>query len=231
MPRQLYDTNRLAAVLKKKSPRALAKLMNINDQLAILNAQRYTDFSENFTPENSKQALLAFDGDVYRGLSANELDLQSLSFAQNHIRILSGFYGLLRPLDRIQPYRLEMGTSLRTTRGQNLYKFWGNRISDLLEEDIKDQNTNAVINLSSNEYFKSIKPARISVPVYHIHFKEYRGDKLTFVSFNAKKARGFMARFMIDHKLSDPEQLKGFNTENYSFSTDLSDEYNYHFIR
>jgi cytoplasmic iron level regulating protein YaaA (DUF328/UPF0246 family) len=231
MPRQLYDTNRLAAILKKKSARSLGKLMSITEKLAHLNAERYTNYSEEFTPENSKQSILAFSGDVYRGLAAEELKLADLEFAQDHLRILSGFYGLVRPLDRIQAYRLEMGTKLRTSRGQNLYKFWGNRITDLLENDIKETGTAAIINLASNEYFKVIDSKRISVPIYDIQFKEYRNDKLTFVSFNAKKARGMMARYIIDNRLDKPTDLKAFNIEDYEFSLEHSDEFNYLFIR
>lgn len=231
LPRQLYDTNRLATALKKKSPRSLAKMMSLNENLAVLNVKRYFNYSEKFTPENSKSSILAFDGDVYRGLSAKELDLEALKFAQDHLRILSGFYGLLRPLDRIQPYRLEMGIKLRTSRGQNLYKFWGSRITDMLEKDLQETGSTAVINLASNEYFKSIQTKRISVPIYHIHFKEYRDDKLMFVSFNAKKARGYMARYIIDNRLNNPEQLKEFSTEAYTFAADQSDEHNFYFIR
>jgi cytoplasmic iron level regulating protein YaaA (DUF328/UPF0246 family) len=231
IPRLLYDTNRLSTVLKKKSARSLAKLMNINDQLALLNAQRFKAYSEEFTSQNSKAALLAFAGDVYRGLEAETLSQADLDFSQDHVRILSGFYGLLRPLDLMQAYRLEMGTKLRTSRGKDLYKFWGKRITSLMNEDIENTNASAVINLASKEYYKSIQEKDLKAPIYQINFKEYRNEKLTFVSFNAKKARGLMTRFIIDNRITNPEELKHFNTEGYGFEPELSKENSFMFTR
>lgn len=231
VPRLMYDTDRLSQVLKKKSAKSLSKLMNISAPLAQLNEQRFKHYQEEHSLDNSKQAAFAFNGDVYRGLEAQTMDPDAIQFAQNHIRILSGYYGLLRPLDLIQPYRLEMGSALTTSRGKNLYKFWGKRITTLLNEDIEKSGAKALINLASKEYYKAVHESMINVPIIEVNFKEYRNDTLTFISFNAKKARGLVARFIADHKIEDPESLKSFDTEGYEIDMDLSTESKFMFTR
>ena len=231
LPRLLYDTGRLADVLKKKSVRSLGKLMSINENLSVLNVQRYQAYHEEHTAENSKQAVLAFNGDVYRGLNAAAFSKSELEFAQSHLRILSGFYGLLRPLDYIQPYRLEMGTKLNTSRGKTLYKFWGDRITKLLNEDLKASGTPAIINVASNEYFKAVNLKKLEAPVINIQFKEYRDGELKFLSFNAKRARGLMARYIISNQIDSVEEVKGFNLEGYGIDLERSTEDSFLFTR
>ena len=230
-PVMLDQANRLIGFLKKKSPNKLKKLMSISDDLAKLNAERYQSFSEIQSPKNSRQAIFAFQGDVYRGLNATDFDRNDLEFAQQHLRILSGLYGILKPLDLMQPYRLEMGTRLKTRRGENLYKFWGNRITQRLNEEIENGKENVFINLASKEYFSSIKPKLLNGRVYHINFKEYRNGQLKFLSFNAKKARGLMTRYIIKNRIETLDKIKEFNTESYQFDPELSDESNWTFTR
>ncbi|NNE29119.1 MAG: peroxide stress protein YaaA, partial [Saprospiraceae bacterium] len=196
-PRFQQDTQRLVGQLKKKSARSLKKLMSISDKLAATNAERYQIFSEEFTTENAKQAALAFKGDVYLGLEAETFDGQDFEFADQHLRILSGLYGLLRPLDLMQPYRLEMGTSLKIGRKKNLYQFWGDKITDLINEDLENSQSDFVLNLASKEYFKAVNVKKVTKPIINIHFREFRKGKFTMISFNAKKARGKMAQLII----------------------------------
>ncbi len=217
-PRLEKDIAVLMKRCKKLSVRSLRRLMDLSEPLAELNRQRFQDMSTSFTPENSKASILAFQGDVYRGLDASSLSRRDLTWAQDRLRILSGFYGMLRPLDLMQPYRLEMGTRLSNTRGKNLYQFWGNRLADA----INDEAPAAVLNLASNEYFKAVPAKRLEAPLVHAAFQEIRGGKPRTISFFAKRARGLMARFVVRHRIDDPEGLKDFAEEGYGYAPDLS---------
>lgn len=230
-PRMLDNSIRLVNQLKKKSSGKLQKLMSISKNIADLNVERYNLFSEEFNTNNSKPAVLAFKGDVYLGLEAETFEKEEMAFAQEHLRILSGLYGLLRPLDLMQPYRLEMGTSLKTTRGNNLYQFWKNRITDLLNQDLASHENKTIVNLASNEYFKAINKKKLDGNLLNVNFKEERDGELKFISFNAKKARGFMAKFIVNNSINAPENLKGFDTEGYYFSADHSSETDWLFLR
>ena len=208
--------------LRQLSPQAIASLMGISDKLAQLNAARFEAWSKKFTPENAKQAVLAFKGDVYTGLDANTLSGKQLEFAQQHLRILSGLYGLLRPLDLMQAYRLEMGTKFANQRGNDLYSFWGSRITDKLNEELSSQKEPVLINLASNEYFKSIQTKALKAEIITPVFKDWKGDKYKIISFYAKKARGLMCRYAIDNKITQPEKLKEFDYGGYSFNETMS---------
>jgi len=212
--------------LRKMSPRALGKLMGISDQLAALNATRYADWATPFTAENAKQAVLAFNGDVYEGLDASTLAPADLRFAQGHLRILSGLYGVLRPLDLMQAYRLEMGTPLANPRGKDLYAFWGERIVDALNAALLEVKAPALVNLASEEYFKSVKSKKLAVPVIQPVFEDWTGSegagKFRVVSFYAKRARGLMARFALVKRITLPEKLKKFSAEGYAFAAEAS---------
>ena len=212
------ETNLLIEVLKTKSEKEVQELMNISDKLAQLNVERYDNFKKR-TPKHAKQAALAFQGDVYQGMVAEDFTQEEHDYAQQHIRILSGLYGLLRPLDLIQPYRLEMGTKLRTDKGSNLYEFWGDKITDQLKKDITSQGDKILINLASNEYFKSVnkKELKKHFTVVDVEFKDFNNGKYKIVSFFAKKARGLMARYIVKNQIEQVEDLKGFDLDGYSF--------------
>jgi len=225
------EQHKLVQIMSKKSKKKLMDLMHISEKIAALNVDRYKNFEEEHNIENSKQAIFAFDGDVYKGLKAEELNKSQIKFAQKSVRILSGLYGLLRPLDLIQPYRLEMGTKLKYRTKKNLYEMWGDKIADQIKVDMKAGKHEALINLASQEYFKAAKAKTLDHPIYNINFKEDRNGKLTFVSFNAKKARGFMTRYIIDNKLKQPQDLLAFDRESYKYEASVSDEFNYTFIR
>jgi len=212
----------LVNILKKKSARSLGKLMHISDKLANENYERYQTFSPSYTKKNSKAALLAFKGDVYLGLEADKFNSKQIEYAQDHLRILSGLYGVLKPLDKMQAYRLEMGTNLKNKKGANLYKFWGDDVTNQLNQELAKQKNPAIINLASKEYFKVLNPKKIEAEIYDIGFKEYRNGKLMFVSFNAKKARGMMARYIIQNKISKIDKLKGFDIDGYHYNEELS---------
>ena len=196
--------------------------MGVSESIANLNHERFMNWHPEFTPQNAKQALLAFKGDVYTGLAAETLDAKGLKFAQKHLRILSGLYGLLRPLDLMQPYRLEMGLRFNNRVGKNLYEFWGNDISDAVQADLKKSGSPLLINLASNEYFKSVNAKTLDAEIITPVFKDLKQGKYKMISFFAKKARGLMARFIIDRQLNDPEGLKEFDAEGYYFSKTLS---------
>ena len=230
-PRLLEESNSLVKVLKKKSPKQLQKLMSVSENIATLNTERYNAFSSPFNLENAKQALFAFKGDVYLGLNAESFNKRDLNFAQSHLRILSGLYGLLKPLDLMQAYRLEMGTKLKSRKGKNLYEFWGNKITNLINEDLSANNESILINLASKEYFRSVKTKNINANIINIHFKEERNGQFKIISFSAKKARGMMAHFVIKNKIKIPEHLKAFDYENYLFNESMSDENNFVFTR
>ena len=210
--------------LREFSPLEIGKLMGISDQLAALNATRYREWQLPLTPANAKQAVLAFNGDVYEGLSAATLAPADLDFAQRHLRILSGLYGVLRPLDLIAPYRLEMGIALTNLRGKNLYAFWGERLVDALNLALQGVKAKALVNLASQEYFKSIKSSRLAVPVIEPVFEDWSENQRKFkiVSFYAKRARGLMARYVVTQRLKSAEGLKDFAAEGYAFTPEAS---------
>lgn len=219
------ETNQLIEVLKTKSEEEVQELMNISDKLAQLNVERYDNFKKR-TPKHAKQAILAFQGDVYQGMEAENFTQEDHEYAQQHVRILSGLYGLLRPLDLIQPYRLEMGTKLETDKGNNLYEFWGDKITEQLKKDIKSQGDKILVNLASNEYFKSVnkKELKKDFQIIDIEFKDFNNGKYKIVSFFAKKARGLMARYIVKNHIEKVEDLKGFDLDGYSFDAENSNE-------
>lgn len=221
------EANKLAKAAKRLSVSALRDMMKISEDLAKLNRERFQAFAETSDEMNSKQAAFAFAGDTYQGLQAAELSAADLDYAQDHLRILSGMYGVLRPLDRIQPYRLEMGRKIKVGRANSLYEFWGEQIGGALDEAAGGE---AVINLASNEYFKAAGK-KMASPVITPAFKEDKGGELKMIGFFAKKARGMMARFMIENRIEKLEDLKGFNSEGYRFQADLSDERAWVFTR
>ena len=214
----------LVATLRTMPPAQIGSLMSISDNLAQLNVARYASWSKKFTTDNSRPAMLAFDGDVYEGLDARSLSARQLDWAQKHLRILSGLYGVLRPLDLMQPYRLEMGTRLATKRGKDLYAFWGDQITEALNTSLNVAKAEVLVNLASEEYFKSVKPAKLDRPVITPVFEEWKGGGYKIVSFFAKRARGLMARYAIEHKLTKAEQLKDFDSEGYVFEAKVSNE-------
>jgi cytoplasmic iron level regulating protein YaaA (DUF328/UPF0246 family) len=222
-PRLLDQSERIHQALKKKSVKKLKDLQSISESLAQLNYERNQVWTAEHTANNSRPAILTFDGDVYKGFEAESLSEQELEKAQNQVRILSGLYGLLRPLDLMQPYRLEMGTDLKTTRGKDLYKFWGDRITKLLAEDLNEGDHNVLVNLASNEYAKSVDFKKLDVPVIEPEFKDWSNGKYKIISFFAKKARGMMARYIVENNISKAEDLQGFTTEGYAFDPKLSE--------
>jgi cytoplasmic iron level regulating protein YaaA (DUF328/UPF0246 family) len=213
----------LIDILKTQSPAQLAGLMDISDALAVLNVARYATWSRKFTKKNAKQAVLAFNGDVYEGLDASSLNAKQLDYAQSHIRILSGLYGVLRPLDLMQPYRLEMGTRLANPYGKDLYTFWGTRVTETLNTVLAQRKAKALINLASEEYFKVVKPKLLKAPVITPVFEDWKGGRYKIISFYAKRARGLMARYAALKGISQPEKLKAFDAQGYAFDADASD--------
>ncbi|MCB1916218.1 MAG: peroxide stress protein YaaA [Rhodocyclaceae bacterium] len=224
-PALLDDAEILVGVMRDKSPQQVAALMNLSDPLASLNAARYQRWKRPFTRRNAKQAVLAFDGDVYGGLDAPSLGEDDLAWAQQHLRILSGLYGVLRPLDLMQPYRLEMGTRLENPRGGNLYRFWGRTIADQLAAALKRQRGERVlVNLASEEYFKSVDRRALGVRVVTPVFEDWKSGRYRVISFFAKRARGLMSRFAIERRLGAVEGLRQFAGEGYGFAAEASDE-------
>ncbi|MBX3652939.1 MAG: peroxide stress protein YaaA [Ramlibacter sp.] len=216
-PQFVPQSTRLIEVLRKKSPRQIASLMGLSDALSALNVARYQAWTPQFTPANAKQAALAFDGDVYGGLNARTLKPAQLDWAQQHVCILSGLYGVLRPLDLMQPYRLEMGTRLVTGKAKNLYQFWGAQIAEHLNQRLAADATPVVINLASQEYFKSVDRKALLGRVVDCVFEEWKNGQYKVISFMAKRARGLMARYAIEHKAATPRKLQGFDLEGYAF--------------
>lgn len=206
----------------KLSPNQIASLMKLSDKLAGLNAARFGEWHLPFTPENSRQAILAFNGDVYSGLDAYSFSNEDFTFAQQHFRILSGLYGLLKPLDLMQAYRLEMGTKLDNIRGNNLYQFWGDIITTELNRSLAEHNDDKLINLASNEYFKVVNKKLLNATIITPQFKDWKNGQYKMISFFAKKARGLMARYIIQNQLTDVEQLKNFDLAGYQYNSDLS---------
>ncbi len=231
LPDFLPDSARLIARLRQLSPAQIASLMQISDPLAALNHGRYAAWSPKFTSKNAKQAILAFNGDVYEGLDAVSLAPKQLEYTQAHIRILSGLYGVLRPLDLMQPYRLEMGTRLATAAGRDLYAFWGERITDCLNAVAATQNAQVLINLASEEYFKAVKPKLLSVPVITPVFEDWKNGKYKIISFYAKRARGLMARYAAVKRVGRAEKLKAFDSEGYQYDASASNEHTWFFRR
>ena len=221
----------LITVLRDKSPAEIGNLMQISDPLAQLNTARYASWTKKFSFDNARQAVLAFNGDVYEGLDARSLNEKQLSWAQDHVRILSGLYGLLRPLDLMQPYRLEMGTRLQTKRGKDLYAFWGDELTGKLSETLKSLKSKALVNLASEEYFKAVHADDLPVPVIAPVFEDWKGGKYKIISFHAKRARGLMARYAIEKKITAPEKLQAFDAEGYAFAAAASDDARWVFRR
>ncbi|WP_332660211.1 peroxide stress protein YaaA [Brevundimonas sp.] len=223
------DTANLSRTARARTVSELRQLMSISDDLARLNRERFQAFDPDST--DGVQAAFAFAGDVYEGLKARELDQASLGWAQDHLRILSGFYGLLRPLDRIQPYRLEMGTRLKTRRGSSLYDFWGDRLSKQLNADAEGQADPTLVNLASQEYFGAVDAKALKLPVVTPHFRESRDGESRIISFFAKKARGGMARFAIDERIERAQDLKAFDRDGYCFDKAASNDTEWIFTR
>ena len=225
------ESNQLIKTLRTFEPFEVASLMKISDKLADLNHKRYAEWRNKPAESKTRPAALAFKGDVYQGLEAERFNDNDLKFAQRHLRILSGLYGLLRPLDVIQPYRLEMGTKLKTSKGQNLYDYWGTKLTTGLNEALKESKEGTLVNLASNEYFGAVQPKLLEGSLLNIGFKEKRNGQLKFVSFSAKKARGLMAKFIIKERLKNPDDLKNFDLEDYKFNKKLSSELDWTFSR
>lgn len=212
----------LVSILGKMSPAAIGSLMHISDKLAALNAARYAGWSRKFSTSNSKQAVLAFDGDVYAGLDASSLTARQLDYLQSHLRILSGLYGVLRPLDLMQPYRLEMGTRLANGRGKDLYAYWGEQVTQALNGVLARQRARFLVNLASDEYFRSVRPEVLKAPVITPVFEDWKGGRYKVISFHAKRARGLMTRFAALQAIKEPEGLKAFDLDGYRFDAKVS---------
>lgn len=213
----------LIGVLREQSPAEIARLMNLSDTLAQLNAARYAAWSPRFTAANSKQAALAFDGDVYDGLDAGTLSAEQLDWAQQHVAILSGLYGVLRPLDRMQPYRLEMGTRLANPKGKDLYAYWRSAIAPYLNQRLAEDPAPVVVNLASEEYFKAVDRQALKARVIHCVFEDWKGGVYKIISFHAKRARGLMARYAIEKRLSKPALLQRFAADGYAYDAAASE--------
>ena len=226
-PAFLDHAAELIGILRQRSPAQVAALMSLSDPLASLNVARYEQWSRPFAPDNAKQAVLAFNGDVYEGLDAPSLQPDELAWAQDHLRILSGLYGVLRPLDLMQAYRLEMGTRLANPRGKNLYEFWGERITDelnrLLAREDAAGRERVLVNLASDEYFKSVKPKKLKGRIVTPVFEDWKGGRYKIISFYAKRARGLMSRYVITRRIDEVDALQGFDAEGYAFAADASD--------
>lgn len=216
-PALLEHSQQLIKTARTLSAPQIKKLMGISDKLADLNATRFHDWQPDFTPENARQALLAFKGDVYTGLQAETFSDADFDFAQQHLRMLSGLYGVLRPLDLMQPYRLEMGIRFENERGKDLYHFWGDIITDTLNEALAEQGDEIVVNLASDEYFRAVKPKKLNARIIKPVFLDEKNGTFKVISFYAKKARGLMSRYIIEQRLTKPEQLTGFDREGYFF--------------
>ncbi len=231
-PRLKSETAELVDVMRKMSVPELMKLMKLSDALARLNAARYRQFKpEKYSTQNARPAAATFNGAVYQGLKVEAFSPSDWAFAQTHLRILSGLYGLLRPLDLIQEYRLEMGTKLSFNGYKNLYEYWRDKITALINKDLKASRAKTVINLASREYFKAVNTKQLAAPVLTIDFREERNGEYKFITFNAKKARGLMARYIIQNQLTDVNDLKGFLDEGYAFNEKLSNEDTWYFTR
>ncbi len=230
-PGMLKQSQQLIDILRNYSALDLAELMKLSMKLAQLNFERYHDWTTPFNSQNAKQAALAMKGDVYTGLDAESMSEEDFAFAQDHLRILSGLYGVLRPLDLMQPYRLEMGTKLPNPLGDDLYGFWGETITRAINKALKAQGDDILVNLASNEYYKSIKPKLIKGRIITPQFKEKKNGSYRMIGVYAKRARGLMSRYIIENRLQDPEQIKDFKTDGYRFSKQQSKGDQWVFVR
>lgn len=231
MPLFVPQSKELIAVLRSHTPQSIAQLMSLSDKLAVLNVARYQAWSSRATEKNARPAVLAFDGDVYGGLDARSLGDDDLAWAQDHLCILSGLYGVLRPLDLMQPYRLEMGSKLLNPKGRDLYQFWGTQISEYLNQRLRSDISPVVINLASQEYFKAVDLGSLKARVIECVFQEYKGGEYKVVSFFAKRARGLMARFAVTHTVVKPDDLRAFAAEGYAWDAAQSSAQRYVFRR
>lgn len=230
-PDFVSHSSELIDVLRTMPPASIGSLMGVSDQLAVLNANRYASWSTRFTAKNSRQAVFAFNGDVYEGLDAGSLNAKQIDWLQGHVRILSGLYGVLRPLDLMQPYRLEMGTRLANARGKDLYAFWGDAVTMALNEVVAERSAAVLLNLASEEYFKSVKQALLSVPVITPVFEDWKGGRYKIISFFAKRARGLMARYAAEKDVTQPDKLKRFDTDGYAYDEAASSDTRWVFRR
>lgn len=231
LPDQLEDSQLLINAAKQLDIKTLCALMDISEKIAILTSQRFKQWQTPFTTDNAKAALFAFTGDVYSAIEKEKFDANDLAYAQDHLRILSGLYGTLRPMDLIQPYRLEMKTRLETPRGDNLYLFWGDRITQKLNELLKKQTEHVLVNLASNEYFKAVQPKLLNGRILNIEFKESKEGQTRVIAIFAKRARGMMTDFLLRNRIEHPEAMKTFNAAGYKYSAKESTENNWVFTR
>ncbi len=231
LPEQLADSQLLINEAKKLNAEDVAQLMDVSENISNLNVQRFQDWNSDFNIHNAKAALFAFKGDVYSGIQKDSYTDDDLIYAQNHLRILSGLYGVLRPMDLIQPYRLEMKTRLKNPRGDNLYQFWGNKITQQLNKSLEEQAEKILVNLASNEYFKSVKPKILNGQILSINFKETKDDKTRVIAIYAKKARGMMADFILRNRIECTEDIKDFGAGGYKFNLKESTDNNWVFSR
>lgn len=230
-PELLNESETLIESLKNLAPQDVCELMRLSDKLGQLNYQRFQTWSRPFTASNARPAVLAFNGDVYQGLDANSFSKQDFTFAQQHLRILSGLYGVLRPLDLMQPYRLEMGTKYANDRGKDLYAFWGDLVTQALNAQARKIKATALINLASNEYFRSVKTGDLVVPVIEPVFKDWKNQQYKVISFFAKKARGLMSAYIIKNKLTEADQIQAFDSAGYQFNQSMSCDKQWVFLR
>jgi uncharacterized protein len=230
-PQLLEHAQTLIQSLRELAPHQVSELMHISDNLGQLNYERYQTWRTPFTKRNARPAVLAFAGDVYQGMAAREFNAEDFTFAQQHLRILSGLYGLLRPLDLMQPYRLEMGTRLANERGQDLYAFWGETITTTINQQIKKIRASVLINLASHEYFHAIKKEKLSVPIIEPVFKDWKNGEYKIISFFAKKARGLMSAYIVKNRLTASDDLKQFNAAGYEYNQAMSSGNQWVFIR
>lgn len=226
-PHFLKEADYLAGKLAKLKSSDLGNLLEVSPKLSQLNTERYASWKTATT----KQAVFAYDGDVYDGLEARKFTIREIEFAQKHLRIISGLYGLLQPLDLIKPYRIDMGTSFATSKGETLYKYWGDKITDQLKKNLKESGSNFIINLASQEYFASVNTKKLKARIITPSFKDRSNDKYAMISFFAKRARGMMSRFIIQNEITDPEMLVGFDSGGYNFNHQLSKGDNWVFTR
>ena len=231
IPENLDQSEKLIGALKKKSPKKLSELMSISPKLGQLNHERFQEWSLPLTEEKAKPAAFVFKGDVYVGLDIDKFLPEDLLYMQDHLRILSGLHGILKPLDLILPYRLEMGTKLKYRRKNNLYEFWGDAITKSIQYDINDQNDDVLVNLASDEYFKSINKKKLKARIITPIFKDFKNGEYKFLSFFGKKARGMMARYILINRISDVENLKFFEEDGYFYNENMSSEDQFVFTR
>ena len=231
LPGFLEDSQKLVNNLKKKSVKSLEAMMSVNKKIAKLNKDRFTEWQLPFSEKNATPATFLFRGEVYIGLNTGEFDESDLAFAQDHLRILSGLYGLLRPLDLIQPYRLEMGTRLKINRKNSLYEFWDGKIAGSLQQSLESHQHPFLVNLASDQYFHSVQAEKFQLPFITPVFNEMRGGKLKSINVYAKRARGLMANYIIKNRIEDPEQMKQFDVDAYQYEEDHSSDYRWVFVR